>query len=203
MVDLIGRANWVDLFALILLIRISYSSSRMGIGKQILPLALLVLILSFTLETYTKVSAVFIDRYSMSASVCNFVSYFFIVSGLYMAYRFILKHASIGPKKDQAATGIEAAGGAVLGFVRAVIIIGIILTGFLVMPVKFVESGVKRSYSGLLFIGASLRVFSSVSNMVFRGRNTTAEDKLEELLFDKDYSVGIPTIKSKYKTLNK
>ena len=64
-----ARVNWVDIVALILLIRVSYVSSRIGVGRQILPFVFLGLILTVSLYNYQVVASFFIDRYGFLSSL--------------------------------------------------------------------------------------------------------------------------------------
>ena len=56
------NANWIDVLSLIILLRISYVGSMLGVGSQILPFVSLSLIYFTTLYYYNSL-AVLVARY--------------------------------------------------------------------------------------------------------------------------------------------
>ena len=202
MSEILNKVNWVDIFVLILLIRISYISSRVGVGKQILPLILLVIILSLALKYYSEFADFFVGRFGLPSSACNFFSYFCIVTVFGVIYYVISRvtgfFLSIG---EDAVGNIEKIGGLVIGFFRSVLIIGIILTGFLLLPVKFFESGVRNSFSGAFFINVNLKIYATTANLIFRRGNISSEKIRSQLLKEKDmylFESSAPKKKSRF-----
>jgi len=169
--ELFGRVNWVDLFALILLLRISYISSYIGVGKQILPLILLVIMLPLALYNYRDIASFFVDRYSLSPSACEFFSYMIIILVLSFVYRSVLHiTGTIFPFGQVEANGIEKLGGIIVGFMRGAIIVGMIIIGIILAPIKFTENSVKHSYSGFFFVTTNLKIYTHLVNAVVRNR---------------------------------
>ena len=189
MSELLSRINWVDVFSLILLIRISYTSSHIGVGRQILPLALLALILLITLYSYMDIATFLSERYAFTPSTCEFFTYAVTGGVLLIVYHLISRvvgFALFSAEGGVTSTpGIEKAGGMLLGVLRSTIFIGLILTGFLLAPVKFTESGVRNSYSGLFFIKANLEIYNSLTNLIFRGDDRSHRRTLEQFGSDK------------------
>ena len=169
MAELFNRLNWVDLVALILLLRIAYISSRIGVGKQIIPLCLLVLILLITLHNYEKVAWIFVDRYAFSKTICLFSSYAFMLTAFFVIYHIASKLVGALPEIIPMAP-LERFVGIAIGLVRAVLIIGMLFMGFLLAPGKSVSNSVKNSYSGRFFISVDLNIFSSISNIFGKGK---------------------------------
>ena len=189
MSELLSRVNWVDVIALILLIKIGYTSSRIGVGRQILPLVLLVLIVTLTLHNYRDIARLLINRYSFSASLCGFIIYFIITGLFFIVYRIVSRiTGAIMPAGDMETGGVEMAGGVIIGLARSVIIIGMLMIGLLLTPVKFLEEGVKNSYSGLFFINMNLRIYTSVINALFKleVEHVSRDSELSQLLSEKE-----------------
>ena len=189
MSELFNRVNWVDVFALILLVRISYVSSRIGVGRQILPLILLALILTVPLYTYQDIAYFFAQRYSFKPATCKFFSYFLTVLIFAVIYHILLRVTGFLLFRGEASTGtIERVGGAFLGLARSTIMIGIITIGLLLAPLKFTEDSVKGSYSGFFFIKTNLRVYSYVMNFILRNSDIkiSRSDVLAQLLSKKE-----------------
>ena len=187
MSELLNRVNWIDVFALILLIRISYISSRIGVGKQILPLILLVLVLSGTLYNYSEISSFFINRYPFLSSISRFLSYFLIAFIFFIIYHAASRIVGfyLSPGRDEAGF-IENIGGAFLGLFRSIIIIGIIIMGLGLMPIKGIENSIINSYSGTFFIDTNLKIYNSVMGFVLKKDETICHKTSEEFLSEKE-----------------
>jgi len=187
--ELFNRVNWVDLIALILLLRISYTSSLIGVGKQILPLVTLVLIVSIILHSYSDIASFFVGRYSFAPSTCEFACYVIMGVVFFVIYHFIGRLSGFFIAVGEAASGgVEKAGGALLGILRSIIIVGLVAIGLLLTPVRFVESSVKGSYSASFFISADLRIYVAAANLIFREERISYREALAKLLAQKkDY----------------
>lgn len=186
MSELFNRVNWIDVFALILLLRISYTSSLIGVGKQILPLVTLALIVPIILYSYRDVASFFIDRYSFTPSTCEFLCYAVMVGIFFVICHLIARVSGFVMSIGEAASGgIEKVGGAFLGILRSIIIIGIVMIGLLLLPVKFTEDSVKGSYSAPFFISADLRIYVAAANLIRRKEKITYRETLAKLLAKK------------------
>jgi len=181
--------NWVDLIALILLLRTGYTSSLIGVGKQILPFAALVLITTILLYSYRDIASFFIGRYSFAPSMCEFVCYTCMASAFFVVYHFVERLSGFFLSFGEAASGgIERVGGAFLGVLRSTIIVGLVMIGLLLTPVQFVENSVKESYSSSFFIGADLRLYVAAANLIFDKGKVSYHGVLAGLLSrKKDY----------------
>ena len=170
MYEIAERVNWVDIVSLILLIKIGYVSSHIGVGKQILPLILLTAIVTAALYNYAGMAYFFIDRFSLSPSLCNFVSYTSILLILCVIYRFVLKATGFYLFAVQTENwNVERIGGVVMGMLRSVVIIGAVFTIALLSPFRFVEDGIKKSYTGYFFINANLSIYNYVTRFFSNG----------------------------------
>ena len=185
--ELLNAVNWVDILALILLIRITYVSSRIGVGKQILPLLLLVLILVMPLYHYAGIAAFFTERFSLRPSVCEFLTYAVMTFSFFTIYHIISRITGFCLFSGDTAEpgGIEKVGGGIVGLLRATLIIGIFTICLLLVPVKYVETSVKRSYSGSFFISTNLRVYTSVAKLIFKSNEVSYRQTKEKLLTKK------------------
>lgn len=201
MAELLNRVNWVDIFALILLLRISYASSRIGVGKQIPPFILLVLILVVMLHKYADMADFFISRTYFMPSICKFASFSSLGIALFIVYKVVSRVMGCAFLPGENGTGsIEQTGGIIVGLMRGFIIIGMILIGLLLVPVQAVESSVKDSYSGLFFIDANLRVYSTVLDLALKKKDRIYQDKMSELFSKKEGYLFQPSeIKEKSK----
>jgi len=183
---LFNRVNWVDLIALIFILRITYTSSLIGVGKQILPLAALILIAPALLYSYGDVASFFTGRYSFDPSICEFACYAVIGAMAFAGYRLLGRLSGFFiAAGDADSGGIERVGGIFLGILRSIIIIGLVMIGLLLTPVKFIENSVKSSYSASFFISANLKIYVNAANLIFRKEGVTYRAALNKLLAQK------------------
>ena len=184
--ELLERVNCADIIALILLIRISYISSYIGVGKQILPLILLVIILPITLYSYREIAFFFVERYSLDASLCIFFSFIIIISVFSMVYRTVLRiTGALFHIGQMEAIGIEKAGGVILGLARTTIIVGLLMIAFILAPFKFIENSVKDSYSGVFIIKKNVQLYSYITNAILGKKKISSENTLAQVLVGK------------------
>lgn len=186
MIGLLQKVNWVDILTLILLIRISYISSRIGVGKQILPLLLLALILTVSLHNYRIIGWFFVDQYGFRANFSLFFSYFFMALGFFVIYHIASRIAGFCFLPGEIVPGgIEKVGGTILGLVRSIFIIGLVLIALLLMPVRFVQESVKNSSLGLFYIRAGLKTYSITANLIFK-KKISYKEELTELFSEEE-----------------
>lgn len=186
MVDILKGINWVDIFVLILLVRISYVSSRIGVGRQVLPLILLAVILLFILLGYSKIANVFIEKFSWYKGLSRFLSFTFLAFIFSVIYHVAVRLLGLISTTEPESGQIEKMGGAIAGVARSVIIIGLILIGLLLTPVRFVESSVKRSFFGLFFINLDLQIYNTAVERIFSKTESVHTITQAELLGKKD-----------------
>ncbi len=191
MSELLTRANWVDILALILILKIAYVSSRIGVGKQILPLILLLIILCISLYYYKEISDFFVGRFGFSKSICRFFSFLSIVTLFGVIYRVLARIANlfltVGEKEEEGG-GIEKIGGALFGILRSIFIVGIVMIAFLLAPIRFVENSVKNSPIATFLVRTNVRIYCNTLNIIRReSERISAKDTLAPMIHKKDY----------------
>ncbi len=121
--EALARANWVDVIALILILRISYVGSFLGIGKQLLPFISLLFTLTLSLYYYGKIALYITERFSFSNSVTRFFVFIIIVMILSLITRILNRFISI--KRPEVMVPVERMGGAILGMLRSIVTVGL------------------------------------------------------------------------------
>jgi uncharacterized membrane protein required for colicin V production len=185
--DLLARINWVDILALILILRITYIGSFLGIGKQLLPLLSLLLSLTFSVHYYDDIAAFITARSTISTSMAEFVFFVLLVVILMSAFKFLIRFVPI--KKPEVLIPIERVGGSILGFFRA----GVIFISFLLLPVSGFKESVKASLSGSSVVKISLDFYTNINKAISRrtgqadGEGVSTLSTLAKLTKKKDY----------------
>ncbi len=192
--EVLRRANWVDLLALILILRIGYTGSFLGIGKQILPLLSLFFTLTCSLYYYGGITLFITSRSSLPRSVCEFFIFLFIAIILSIITQIINRYIHF--KRPEVLVPIERAGGAVFGLLRATIITGLTFVIFLLAPIEDVGQSMKSSASGIFIVKLNLDFYTNIINTIQKDHTdkegepyekVTTLGMLGQLIKEKDY----------------
>ena len=70
-------------------------------------------------------------------------------------------------------------------FTRANFIIGLILIGLLLTPVRFVEKSVKKSYLGSFYVRTNMKIYTLMANS-FLKKNIVYKEETKELFSKKE-----------------
>ncbi len=192
--EVLKRANWVDLLALILILRTGYTGSFLGIGKQILPLLYLLFTLTFSLYYYGVITLFITARSTLPRSVCEFFIFLVIVIILSIITQVINRYIRF--KRPEVLLPIERIGGAAFGLLRATIITGLTFVIFLLAPIEDVGGSVKSSASGTFIVKLNLDFYINIINAIQKKRTdkegkpyekVTTLGMLGQLTKEKDY----------------
>ena len=192
--EVLRRANWVDLLALILILRIGYTGSFLGIGKQILPLLSLLFTLTFSLYYYDKITLFITSRSTLPRSVCEFFIFLFIVIILSIITQIINRYIRF--KRPEVLVPIERVGGVVFGLLRATIITGLIFVILLLTPIEGIGESIRSSASGTFIVKLNLDFYTNIINAIRKDRTdkegapyekVTTLGMLGQLIKEKDY----------------
>jgi len=147
--EVLQRTNWVDIISIILIIRITYVGSFLGIGKQILPLFFLLFIQVITFYSFDKIALFISKRSSLAESGIRFVIYLVIISISFLIITLLTKY--IAKDRQKVLFPLERVGGFIIAFLRSFIIVGLILALLLLAPIGGAGRAVLNSASGILF----------------------------------------------------
>ncbi|MFH1593371.1 MAG: CvpA family protein [Candidatus Omnitrophota bacterium] len=191
-----NKINWVDLFVLILLLRIGYISTLIGVGRQVFPLVSLSLILIITIFLYDKFGAIISSTTAVAPSTGRFLSYVIISIIFAVAYRMVIRFISTFFKEAGVTGGIEKVGGLILGLFRATLLIGLCVIGFALTPVRAIDSSVRNSISGMFFIEQNFRLYCYIKNLALKDQKTRAKGELSKFIsMKKEYMFDFDKIK--------
>ena len=177
--EVLKRANWVDLLALILILRTGYTGSFLGIGKQILPLLSLLFTLTFSLYYYGKITLFITSRSTLPRSVCEFFIFLFIVIILSIITQVINRYIRF--KRPEVLLPIERIGGAAFGLLRATIITGLAFIIFLLAPIEDVGESMKSSASGTFIVKLNLDLYTNIINAIQKNRTDKKGEPYEKV----------------------
>jgi len=116
------------------------------------------------------------------------LSYFLIAFIFFIIYHVASRITGfyLSPAKGGAGI-IENVGGAFLGLLRSIIIIGMIIIGLGLLPVKGIENSIINSYSGILFIDTNLKIYNSTLDFILKKEDKVSYRKTsKEFLSEKE-----------------
>ena len=154
--ELTTKINWVDVLAVILMLRISYVAFRDGLSHEIFSFLGSVLIIVLAMRYYIVFgSLISQNAWNMSAERSNFLSFLILVvsSGLLVRLLRVILDKVV---KVEWHPVIEKFGGLAVGMMKAYIVTSIILMTLDLVPLSYLQWSVKdRSLTGKYFLAAA------------------------------------------------
>ena len=160
--QILSRINWVDIFVLILMVRMSYVAFMDGLSHEIFPLAGSIVVFVLSLHYYKALG----DMISQGmGNVGPEITYFLgfviliVVSGFVVKFLKIIIDKIV---KVQWHPVIEKFGGLFAGIVKAYIITAIVLTMMMLMPLSYLQWSIRdKSLTGKYVLMAGPQIYSS------------------------------------------
>jgi len=146
----LNQFNWIDIFVLILTLRIIYIAFKTGLKCEFFKLLGTLSAMYLSLHYYVSLSAFLNARIfnrPAPSSLLNFVSFFFLLAfgyAIFFALRLVLSKViktDVNPKLDRW-------GGLACGAVRAVLTASILLCLFLSSSGEYFRKSIRVSFSG-------------------------------------------------------
>lgn len=160
----LSQANWLDLIAVILMLRITYTGSILGVGAQILPTLALCASLVVSITYYETIASNISEAAEIPLSVASF-SVFFVLAYVLIVLAFIV-NKFIPVKKPDKLIGMERLFGFLIGVMRSVIALGLMFISLLLLPIKGMDESVNKSASGIPVIDMNLELYAMCVNNV-------------------------------------
>lgn len=170
MSELIQRINWVDVFAVILLIRTSYIGARMGLSTELFKLIGILAGLYFGMRFYQDLGSLIISRITLPPELSDGLSFLILI----FASIISLKYVGIILSKIVKLTFAEKVdqwGGFIFGLARGAILVSLIFMFFGIIGIDyFIKSIEERSLTG--------PYFQRVAPVVYEGITKTLPEKV-------------------------
>lgn len=164
MIEFLKNANWIDLLALIIILRVTYVGSLLGIGRQLLPTIILILSLVISLFYYGNISLYITNVVEIPGSLCDIIVFASMAGFLVFVAGLINK--KLFEKKCEKLPPIERVCGGFMGLVRAILLMGFLLMGLLLTPVVGAPESVKESVSGTHIVKIDALIYAATLNLL-------------------------------------
>jgi uncharacterized membrane protein required for colicin V production len=149
-IDFFRQINWLDIFVIILLVRICYISIKNGLPVQLFWFLGSIAAVYLSLHYYSSFSAFLGKRFPahwMPLEYWSLVAFIFLVLVGYFSFVLLQKIFSRYITL-QATPQLNKYGGLFLGALRGILVVGLIIFLFSISSVAYLQNTVSHSYSG-------------------------------------------------------
>ncbi len=150
LLDTIKQFNWLDIFVVIILIRVGYVAIKTGLPVEAFKLLGTVLAIYLSLHYYTGLSEVIKQRLGLKEMPLDFLGVICAVLlvlvgyGIFIALRFAFCRFI----KVEAVPQLNKWGGFILGSIRGVFLAGLVIFILAISTIDYLKASVVNSYSG-------------------------------------------------------
>lgn len=152
LLNIIKQFNWVDILAVVIFFRILYVAAKNGLPVEFFKLLGTISALYLGLHYYTAASDWLRQRLlgineKMPLEFLDFLSGIVLVMAGYLIF-VLLRSVFYRFIKMEAVPGLSKWGGLVLGFLRAYLLLGLIIFMLVISSIAYFKKSVSGSYSG-------------------------------------------------------
>jgi uncharacterized membrane protein required for colicin V production len=165
--EILKHINWVDVLALILILRISYVCSQAGMTHEIFPLIGNAVVLVLSLHFYTRVGNII----TKNAPIIPIqIAYF--LSFVSIAIVFIIIYKLLNAALNMVLTmewhpSIEKIGGLIVGIMKAFVVTSLILAMLALMPMPYFQRSIRdKSLTGLQILKIGPVMYGKVAGFL-------------------------------------
>lgn len=166
LLDILRQFNWVDIFLVILILRICYVATKFGLSAEIFKLAGTILAIYLSLHYYTVSSDWIKQRFGAENIPLEFLD-FLIFLGLnivgYLTF-VLLRNLFYRFIKMEAMPGLNKWGGLVFGIARGSLTVSLVIFMLAISSIGYFKNSVHNSYSGSRIFKIAPATYSVVWN---------------------------------------
>jgi uncharacterized membrane protein required for colicin V production len=175
--QILSKINWVDVFVLILMLRMSYVAFMDGLSHEIFPLFGSIAVFVITLHYYKTLGGMISQGMgNVPSDITNLLGFvvLVVVAGFVVKFLKVIIDKIV---KVQWHPVIEKFGGLFAGIVKAYVITAIVLTVMALIPLPYLQWSVKeRSLTGRYFLVAGPEMHARFDS--FLSDNSTVPKKV-------------------------
>lgn len=173
--NIFTKINWIDILAVILLIRICYISMKCGFIAEFFKITGTILAIFLSLHYYLILSSAINSKLPFKgtpAEILNFISFIALVIlgyGTFMLFRIGISRFI----KMEATAKLNQYGGLAMGVVRWFFLFGLLIFILVISGVPYCQKSVANSFSGLKIIN----IVPGTYNLLWNGIASKFMDK--------------------------
>lgn len=175
--QILSKINWVDVFVVILMVRMSYVAFMDGLSHEIFPFFGTLIVFVLSLHYYARLGALISQNLgNMPAEISNCLGFIILVVVFGVIVKF-LKLILDRIVKVQWHPVIEKFGGLFVGILKAYLITAMVLTIIAMVPLSYLKWSIKdRSLTGKYVLMAGPEIYSKFK--IFLSDNSTVPKKV-------------------------
>jgi uncharacterized membrane protein required for colicin V production len=188
--DIFSRLNWVDIFVIIIVMRISYVAFQDGLSHQIFPLIGTIGTAVIALHYYHNIALyLYQNAIKLPVKALDFLSFILLLVGVGLIFK-LLRNLSDKIINVTWHPLVEKGGGLLFGFMRSCVVASVILMILALMPLSYLQHSIRdRSMMGMHFLRIMPNIYGKVSGLLPTFRVSTnvvdREDIVQKLAADK------------------
>lgn len=185
-----NQVNWLDIFVLIILIRICYVAIKTGFLLELFKILGAILAAYLSLHYFSRLSSfvsTLIGFRNISPAFLSLLSFVFLAGAGYLAFSF-LRRIFLKLIKMEAVSTLNKWGGFVLGVARGFLFASLVIFIFVISGIGYLKKGVTVSYSGK----ALFRIAPAAYSWVFNGlvSKLVTGEKFNQIIFDAEKEIN-------------
>lgn len=189
LLDILQEINWVDIFIVIILLRVVYVAMKNGLPVEIFKFlgTIVAIYLSmhyfYFLGDFLSLST---EGHGISLGVLDFIGFLVLVVVGYLIF-VILRMFLCQLVKMETVTTLNKVGGLILGIVRGGILASLIVFILFISTVGYLRNSVSKSYLGIRLFPVAPAIYSNLWNglmskfMIKEKFNTTVTEIQESI----------------------
>ena len=165
--DILKHINWVDVLALILILRISYVCSQAGLTHEIFPLIGNAVVLVLSLHFYARVGNIITKNAPIiPIQIAYFLSFTGIVIALMIIYKLLNAALNIVLTME-CHPSIEKIGGLIVGVMKAFVVTSLVLAILALAPMPYFQRSIRdKSLTGLQILKIGPAIYGKVAALL-------------------------------------
>jgi len=145
-----NQINWIDLFVIIILIKICYVAIKTGFPVELFKILGLILATYLSLHYYFRLSSfvsILLGSKNIPSVFLSLLSFIFLAGAGFLFFSF-LRRIFFKLVKMEAVSSLNKWGGLVLGITRGFLFAGLVIFIFVISGIGYLKKSVAASYSG-------------------------------------------------------
>ncbi len=184
--EILSKANWVDILVLIIMFRISYVAFYDGLSHEIFPLIAIICSAVLSLRYYTDLAVYLSENLlHLPIGLAEFLSFTVLIVGIGFIFKLIRAMLDKIIKVTWHPM-VEKFGGLVVGIARASITTSIVLIMIALVPLSYLTWSVKeRSLTGMYFLKIAPAIYEKAAGFVPSIKPDTKDGVVKNIVKDK------------------
>ena len=160
---IITKINWIDILAVIIVVRISYVALQDGLSHEIFPLIGAVLTAAMSIHYYRDLASFAQNMVSLPIPLLNMLAFLTLVIGLGLIFKLARALVDALMKVTWHPLA-EKSGGLIFGLLRASVVVSIVFTLMSLTPLSYLQYSIKeRSLTGSYFLKVAPGISSKLA----------------------------------------